>query len=189
MGSSTNQPSPNIPTWKIFKKVLGSNDWAVERQSLELWRAAAGDRGGRLSDELSNSSMASAGKIAERKLQPKIALKEFNNILHESFNEGHHFEMAKRALLRASASESGAIGFASELFSETASYYASRDLPSYVAKSGRIPTTSESIELKNRLRGIASTAAKNTELKNLEPDNWNRYIKKVIDSLINGGGG
>ena len=148
MGTSSNQPSPNTPNWQPAQAILGDPNWPVERQSEELWRSALTDRDGRLTEELVDPLLASACEIAEERIPPASAVQSFNDTLCEQYAAGLTLDMAKRALARASASGSGSVGFAEEFFAEATSYYASRDLPSFVGAAGRIQTSTDSIDLK-----------------------------------------
>lgn len=183
MGTSSNQSSPNTHRWQPAQASLGHLDWAVERQSMELWRAALADREGRLIEELADPLLASACGIAEERIPPARALQSFNDALSEQYAAGLTFDMAKRALARASAAESGSVGFAAELFAEATSYYASRDLPSFVGAPDRIQTTTDSINLKENLRNIAREAARTTGAISTDPEGWRNYIFQVIASL------
>lgn len=187
MGTSTNRPSPNTPVWRPAKAVLGRLDLDTERQSLELWRSALSDRAGRLSAELTDPLIARACEIAEARIPPVRAVQSFDEVLAQQYAAGLTLDMAKRALARASASESGSAGFASELFAETASYYASRDLPSFVGAPGRIQRTSDSIALKEELRNIARSAARTAAPVHPDPDGWRTYVAEVI-SILRGEG-
>lgn len=183
MGTSSNQSSPNTPNWRPVLGVLGDSNWPVERQSEELWRSAIMDRDGRLIEELAHPLIASACEIAEQRIPPANAVQSFDHSLNEQYAVGLTFDMAKRALARVSATESGSVGFAAELFAETISYYASRDLPSFVGASGRIQTTTDAIALKENLRKIARDAARAVAPITTNPQGWRNYISAVIASL------
>ena len=183
MGTSNNQSSPNTPHWQPAQAVLGDPNWPVERQSEELWRSALMDRDGRLTEELADPLLASACEIAEERLLPARAVQSFDNTLSEQYAAGLTFDMAKRALARASATGSGSVGFAEELFAEATSYYASRDLPSFVGAAGRIQTTTDSIALKENLRNIARETARTVAPIATNPQGWRNYISEVIASL------
>ena len=60
MGTSTSQPSPDTPSWRIARQVLGREAAPLARQSEEIWKAATADRGGRLSEELASPILAAA---------------------------------------------------------------------------------------------------------------------------------
>ena len=183
MGTSNNQSSPNTPRWQLAQAVLGNPDWPVERQSEELWRSALTDRDGQLIEELADPLLASACGIAEERIPPASAVQSFNNTLSEQYTAGLMFDMAKRALARASATGSGSVGFAEELFAEATSYYASRDLPSFVGAEGRVQTATDSINLKENLRSIARETARTAGSIATDPQGWRNYISEVIASL------
>ena len=183
MGTSSNQSSPNTPNWQPAQAILGDPNWSVERQSEELWRSALMDRDGRLAEELVDPLLASACEIAEERIPPVSAVQSFNDTLCEQYAAGLTLDMAKRALARASASGSGSVGFAEELFAEATSYYASRDLPSFVGAAGRIQTSTDSIDLKENLRNIAREAARTAGPPATDTAGWQNYISRVIASL------
>jgi hypothetical protein len=187
MGTSTNQPSPNIPTWRLANAVLGRPDWTAERQSREIWRAATSDREGQLYRDLANPLLVEACRIAEGGQDPIRAGQYFHQRLNEDHAAGLALEMAKRALVRAAATQSGATGFASELFAEAASYYVSRDLPSFVGQSGRIATTTEAVHLKDQIRMVARETALKTGPVKADIDSWQTYVSRVISALRGGG--
>ena len=66
MGTSSNQRSPDTPPWRLARAVVGSLAWNPDRQSAEIWRAAMGDREGRLVEELSTPLAARACELAAR---------------------------------------------------------------------------------------------------------------------------
>ena len=183
MGTSSNQPSPNTPSWNIAQAALGHLGLDVERQSEELWQSALMDRDGRLTEELTNPLLASACEIAEERISPARAVQSFDNTLNQQYAAGLTLDMAKRALARASAAESGSIGFAEELFAEATSYYASRDLPSFVGSPERVQTTSDSIALKESLRNIAREAARTAAPIATDLQGWRSYVSEVLASL------
>ena len=184
MGTSSNQSSPNTPSWNIAQAALGSLSLDPEQQSEELWQSALTDRDERLTEELADPLLASACAIAEERISPALAVQSFDNTLSQQYAAGLTFDMAKRALARASAAESGSLGFAEELFAEATSYYASRDLPSFIGAPGHVQTTSDSIALKDNLRTIAREAARTaSSIITTDPGGWRSYISEVLASL------
>lgn len=188
MGTSTNQRSPNRPTWRLATAILGRPEWTAERQSSEIWRAALADREGRLYKELADPLLADACRIAEAGQDPVKAVDSFHGRLNETFAAGLTLEMGKRALVRACAAKSGVSGFASELFAEAASYYVSRDLPSLVGQSGRITTTTEAVRLKDQIRAVARDTALISGTIKADADGWRTYVSNVIAALQKGRG-
>jgi len=188
MGTSSNHPSPNIPIWRPAKAILGRSDWTAERQSNELWRAALADREGRLRADLSDPLLASASRLAEAGLDPSSAVRSFRESLNEAQAAGLTLDMGARALARAAAAKTGAQGFASELFAEAASYYVSRDLPSYIGETGRVGTTSDAIRFKDEIRNIARETARAGGTVRTDPEGWREYVSAVIGALQRGGG-
>ena len=185
MGTSSNQPSPKTPSWGLANAVLGKPSASPERQHQELWRAAIGDQGDALLEALGNPLLANACALSTRSRSPSEAIGRFDQSLLDSHNASLVLDLGKRALVRAVAAKKGATGFASELFAETVSYYASRDLPSFVGAKGRISTTSDAIELKNQIRDHARKIAKMFPVKT-DPEGWKNYVSKVLAALQKG---
>jgi hypothetical protein len=119
-------------------------------------------------------------------MRPALAMREFDQAATETYSANLALDMAKRALARASADSSGAVGFASELFAEAASYFASRDLPSYVGGPGRISTTSAVIGFKDELREIARRTARLSGNVRTDSDGWRAYVNDILSSLQGG---
>jgi hypothetical protein len=185
MGTSSNQSSPRTPNWRLAHAVLGRPDVDAPTQSQELWRAAQGDQGEALLDGLGSSLLAAACNAAAKAENPSQAMRTFEQSLIEQKAAGIFLDLGMRALAKSVAAKTGEVGFASELFAEATAYYASRDLPSFVAAAGRLSTTSDSIQLKDRLRSIAREAALNVPLKT-DPKGWRAYVSKVLRSLQEG---
>ena len=182
MGTSSNQRSPDTPPWRLGRAVVGSLAWNPDRQSAEIWRAAMGDREGRLVEELSTPLAARACELAARNTAPRDALNAFDRSSAEAGVTGLVVEMARRAVVRACAAGSWPQGFGAELFAEAASYYAARDLPSVVTRPGHVETTTQSIALKDRLRAIAREASGQVPVR-ADPEGWRDYVRGVLAVL------
>lgn len=183
MGTSKNVSSPDTPPWKPLLAILGRSDISPERQAQEIWRSAFAERGIRLLDEFGSPAVAIACGIAAGSTDLRDASRSFTNYLAAEHRAGFATEIAKRALVRAISTNAGAEGFARELFAEATSYYASRDLPSFVGARGRIETVSSSIELKNKLKDIARTAVGSAGQPPIEPGRWAHFTETVIKKL------
>ena len=183
MGTSSSQRSPNTPNWQLANAVLGRGDVSLQRQSEEMWRAAAADREGRLAGELGGEVLAAAGSIAAAARSPQEAAALFHRQVQAQKSAGIVVDIGRRALIRAVAQGSGAAGYAAELFSEAASYYSSRDLPSYVGAPGRVESTSDSVALKSGLQGIAREAAAAAGPPPAEPGAWGGFVGRVLTHL------
>ena len=132
MGTSKNVRSPDIPPWKPFLAVVGRPDIPVERQARELWRAAYADRGSRLEDDFSQNTLAVACELAATSRSVQVALREYDSANQREHRAGLGVEIGRRVLARAIARGTGAAGFAADFFADASSYYASRDLPSFI---------------------------------------------------------
>ena len=186
MGTSTNQASPNTPSWRLAKAVLGRKATPLERQSQEIWQAALADRGELLSLELANPLLAEACRLAEGRVAIDSALEFFHQRQTETYATSLILEIGKRALARACVAQSGGSGFASELFSETAAYYVARDLPSVVGARDLTSTTTQAINLKDAIKAIARDAASATKLITTDPQGWQTYVSNVVAALRRG---
>lgn len=161
MGTSTNQASPRSSTsWMAARLVLGNQTVPVQRQTSELWRAAFRDDDARLQSELTSKFVAHCFRVAATADTPHVAKESLGHSAAQ-FKSSLVADLATRAVLRSVAQKGGAAQFAAELFVETVSYYAARDLPSFVGAPGRISTTSDAVRLKTAIRDTTrATAAK-----------------------------
>jgi hypothetical protein len=185
MGTSSNQGSPNTPSWRLARAMLAVPGIDLDRQSQELWRAASGDRGDHLYQDLGDKVLAEACRIAGSSHTPGEALRSYTECLVGSGTAGLAQDLGRRALLRAVASNSGSHGFAAELFSELAAYYASRDLPSFVGAAGRLGSIDQIMNLKTGLRNKAKDVALSISVR-ADAQGWRSYVKKVVDALKQG---
>ncbi len=183
MGTSSNQRSRNIPTWLPARAVLGLNGVAPDYQSRELWRAALGDQEALIRERLSSDVMRFACELASQEQPPTQSIARLEDFLLESPNPNLFDSIAKRALARAASKGGGRETFGAEVFAETASYLASRDIPSYVGAPGRIQSVSEAVSLKAQLQERARTAAANTPLKDTSLQRWRTYVANVLTDL------
>lgn len=183
MGTSTNQASPSNPSWQIVKAVVGSSAVSPERQAIEIWRAAGGEQGEKLANELGGPLFAAACGLADKATSPVEAMREFQKTMLANRASSLYLELGTRALVRAVADKAGSKGFAGELFAEVTSYYAARDLPSYVASPQRVQTTTASIDLKEQMRSHARQIALNTGVVSSSPGAWQAYVAGVLAAL------
>ena len=183
MGTSRNDRSPQTPPWMPALAVLGRADVGVDRQNAEIWRSAAADRGEMLLRDFSNPLLVEACAYLSRGIPPREALERFNKASLHASEGGLVIEMARRALVRSAASEGDPKMFVGELFAEAVSYYASRDLPSFVAARGRVPNTSSVIELKESLRRATRERVGEVGNPALDRRDWKRYISRVLRNL------
>lgn len=186
MGTSTNHPSPDAGGWRLARAVLGRTNVPVEQQSVELWRAVAGDRGERLLRDFGNPLLAAAVAVAVEARTPIEALGRFDDAVRRERAAGLTLDMGRRALARTVAAGDGAAGFGAELFAEAAGYYVSRDLPSYLGAVGRVATATEAVILKDGFRAVARQVARGVaggESHPADPQAWRAYVARVVDDL------
>jgi len=183
VGTSKNVPSPDTPPWKPLLAILGRTDTPIDRQTREIWRSAGAERGHRLIDEFAGPALAMACSLSSTSEDVRSATQAYDVYLSREHHVGFATEIAKRALCRAVATKEGEQGFASELFAEATSYYASRDLPSFVGARGRVRNVSDAIQLKGRLKELSKRVVENAGTPSSTPDNWARYVASVISNL------
>ncbi len=183
MGTSRNDRSPEIPTWKPALAVIGRTDVPADRQLTEIWRAAYGERGERLLYDLSQPSLAVACQLVDEKVPVYRALNQFDEINQRENRAGLAIEIGRRALARCAASGASSLDFVRELFGEATAYYASRDLPSFVAAENRVASNSEGIALKQALQNEAKQAVKELGNPPLDPASWSDHVSRVLSSL------
>jgi len=188
VGTSRNDASPRTPPWRIALAVVGTPDVDPARQGLEIWRAVAADRGEKLVSDFASTSLAEACRYVAEGLPVHDALARYDrSTLHES-EAGLALEMGRRALARCAAQRTDAATFVGELFAEAVSYYASRDLPSFVAAEGRVANTSRAIELKDKLRQATKEQVKALGSPQLTPKGWKSHVTRVVTALRGEGG-
>jgi hypothetical protein len=186
LGTSKNVASPRTPPWRPVLAVLGRPDIPAERQAREIWLGASADRGSRLLDDLSQSTLAAACQLAQRSTDASAAVREYDSMSQRAGRVGFAIELGKRALARSVANRSSSSGFATELFSEATAYYASRDLASLVASRGRIETTSAAIDLKKQLREITREKIRALGSPKTDPRGWGHFVQEAV-SVLRGG--
>jgi hypothetical protein len=186
VGTSRNVSSPSTPEWKLTGAVIGRNDVSVERQALEVWRSAYADRGSRLIDDFSHPTLAVACSLAARSSDVSSALRQYDSLLNADHRVGFAAEVGRRALARAIVGSLGSEGFARELFAEATSYYASRDLCSFVGSPGRVESTTKAIALKNAMKDSARVIVAKHRMGAVSPDSWAKYVTAAVDSLRGG---
>lgn len=188
MGTSRNDPSPKTPPWRIALAVIGTPDINPTRQGLEIWKAVAADRGEKLVSDFTSPALAEACRYVAEGMTVHDALARYDrSTLHES-GTGLALEIGRRALARCAAQRTDAATFVGELFAEAVSYYASRDLPSFVARQGRVANTSRSIDLKDKLRQATREQVKALGTPQLTSRGWKSHITKVVRALQSEGG-
>jgi hypothetical protein len=183
MGTSRNDPSPDIPPWRLARAALGRDQFSPERQAEALWRAAATERGDRLAEAFGDPALARACAIADERPPVRDALQGFEAAVSELGAAGLAVDMGRRALARTAAHAGDAADFAGELFAEAVSYYASRDLPSLVGSAGRVQSAAGSLELKGELRRATKARIIGLDAPASDPDGWRRYVDSALRAL------
>lgn len=186
MGTSSNHASPDTGGWRLAQAVLGRTAVPVEQQSVELWRAVAGDRGDRLLQDFGSPLLATAAAVAAETRTPVEALRRFDEAVRRERAAGLTLDMGRRALARTVATAGGAAAFGAELFAEAAGYYVSRDLPSYLGAAGRVATATEAVTLKEGFRTVARQAARSAAGEASppsDPQGWRAYVARVVNDL------
>lgn len=187
MGTSVNQPSPNTPSWRLARALLGRSDTPAERQVAELWRAATADRSQALQRELADPILARAVEIAAASAgTAHDALERFDQVVYESRSNNFALELGRRALARAVLNGTGPGGFAAGLFSEATAYYVSRDLPGFVGSPSRVNTAHQALALKSELQGLTYRLA-SAQTPTASAEGWARFVESTV-ALLTGRG-
>jgi hypothetical protein len=133
--------------------------------------------------DFSDPALAQACEIAARGLTPQEAVSRFNDVTKYVSEAGLTVDMGRRAIARCAAEHGDAKQFMAEFFAEATSYYASRDLPSYVAAPGRIAGSTDSIRLKESLRQATRQQVESVGQPRLAPRQWSQYIREILSVL------
>lgn len=137
------------------------------------------EKGAALAAELAGAPFAAAVELADKPLAE--ALPAFDRSIRETRTTTLFADLARRALARAVITNGGSEAFGPELFAETTTYFASRDLPSVVAGEGRIGSARDSLALKNDLRGeVLSRVGQVTANPRVD---WPSYVAGAIAAL------
>jgi hypothetical protein len=98
-------------------------------------------------------------------------------------------EIARRAAAKSFSGGGGgggsATSFAVAVFVEAGDYLASRDLPSFVGVSEKMPKVSDLVALKRRIRGRIADVVGEVELPEGENafEVWPDYVGRVVETL------
>jgi hypothetical protein len=183
MGTSKDERSPHTPPWRPALAVLGKPDVSPERQLIEIWRSAYGDRGQRLIDDFSSPAIAEACRLVAERVPLNEALNRFDESNARENRGGLAIELGRRALARCAAISARPSDFVQQLFAEATSYYASRDLPSFVAQEGRVRNNSEVIALKQALQTGAKRTVERFGEPPLDQASWSALVKRTVNAL------
>src|ERR1700682_604828 len=138
MGTSRNDRSLDISIWKPALAAIGNPHVAAERQNLEIWRAAYAERGSLLEREIGSPLLASACRFISQELPLQTALARFDETARETRGSSFVLDLSRRAFIRGSSRKEEVQAFVGETFAELVTYYASRDLSSYIGAEGRL---------------------------------------------------
>ncbi len=163
--------------------VLGRSDVPPERQSREIWLAASADRGEKLLRDFSHSALAQACHLVAEGVSVDDGLRTYEQATRYESESGFAIELGRRALVKALAARGATVDFVGEVFSEAISYYASRDLPSFVAATGCVSSSSEAIKLKEQFRRIAKASVRSLGQPKYDGKQWKAYVSQVLDTL------
>lgn len=184
MGTSRNDPSPDIPVWHPTMSLLGRRNIPANRQTQEIWRSiSADDSGERFASSLSSPMLAEACRIVDQQSSIQDGIRRFDESIAAQYETGLTLDMGRRALARTLANGGHSQEFVAELFTEAVSYYASRDLPSVVGCSGRIGTATELVQLKQAIRQTTRDTVLKAGVPIYDHDGWGKYILGVVELL------
>ena len=183
MGTSRNDRSPETPNWRPVLASIGNPLVNVERQNLEIWRAAFAEKGALLERELGSSLLASACSYISQDLPLHTALARFDETAREIGESSFVLDLARRAFIRCSSRKESVPSFVGETFAELVSYYASRDLSSFIGAKNRLSNVAESVQLKERLRSITKHQVAVAGEPTTDPEGWKQYVRRVLALL------
>jgi hypothetical protein len=183
MGTSRNDRSPDTPNWKPALAAIGNPQVDAERQNLEIWRAAYSESGALLENYLGGLLLAKACDFISQDLPLNTAITRFDEAARRTRESSFVLDLARRAFIRSRAKNGSVSNFIGETFAELVSYYASRDLPSYVGASGRLSDVSDSVNLKEKLQAVTRERVISAGEPRIDPSGWKRYIRRVLGSL------
>jgi hypothetical protein len=183
MGTSRNDRSPDTPNWKPVLAVIGNSNVEAERQNLEIWRAAVAENGPLLERSLGGPFLVQVCRVLGQRLEVANAVAEFDTAARVTKESTFVSDLARRAFIRSSARNDSASGFIEETFSEIVTYYASRDLPSYIGATGRISDVSQSVDLKKSLQKATREKVSAVGKPPTDSSGWKRYVVRVLAAL------
>jgi preprotein translocase subunit SecA len=183
MGTSRNERSPSTPNWKPALAVLGIPDVGAERQNLELWRAAYSESGALLERSLSSPLLIQACRLISQELPVRTAVKRFDSAARKERQTTFIVDLARRAFVRSSAKKESVSEFVGETFAEIVTYYASRDLPSYIGAPGRLANISDSVSLKQNLQDVTKAKVRSAGRPETNAAAWKTYVARVLATL------
>jgi hypothetical protein len=183
MGTSRNDRSPDTPNWKPVLAVIGNSNVEAERQNLEIWRAAVAENGSLLERSLGGPLLVHACRVLGQRLEIANAVAEFDTAAREANESTFISDLTRRAFIRSSARNDSSSRFIEETFSEIVTYYASRDLPSYIGASGRISDVSQSVDLKKSLQNATKEKVSAEGRPPTDFTGWKRYVARVLAAL------
>jgi len=183
MGTSRSDRSPETPNWRPVLASIGNPLVSAERQNLEIWRAAYAEKGTSLERDLGSSLLASACSYISQGLALPSALARFDETARETGESSFVLDLARRAFARSSSRKESVSSFVGETFAELVSYYASRDLSSFIGAENRLSDVTESVELKEQLRSITKQQVSAVGEPATDPEGWRQYVRRVLTSL------
>jgi len=148
-----------------------------------MWHAATNDRQGRLFHDLASDAVAAAFQFVSESRDVSAAARAYDEFVLNHKLSGLYLQWAKRALVRTARASGRRPDFVAELLSEVASYYISRDLPSYVGTRSRLGTMSQALELKGNFLGIARSTARRVVQTIPSSVPWGMVVERTLDEL------
>ena len=183
MGTSRNDRSPETPKWKPVLAVIGNINVEAQRQNLEIWRAAFAESGELLRRSLGSPLLVQACRVVSQRLEVGNAIAAFDAAARETPEPSFISDLTRRAFIRSAARKDSVDEFIGETFSEIVTYYASRDLPSYIGAGGRISDVAASVNLKKTLQDTTKEKVASVGRPHLDSRSWRRYVARVLVEL------
>jgi len=187
MGTSTRHRSPSTPIWDAVHTSYKSASIAPERLTHEVWRAASLQPGERLPKQLESSIVHTLLRTALTSESPEEGIAAARRVIAKSHTSSLATDIAQRALVQSFTDRRNQVaGFAHSLFVEAVTYLVSRDLPGYVGTGERLPTISDAISLKSKIRDVTLSNVRSVPIPpgvEETPAKWKSYTRNVIALL------
>lgn len=183
MGTSVNQASPKTLNWQAVHAAFRNPETPVDRIVTEVWRAAANQPQGDLTQLLSAPIVAKLGELAiHAKTSAEVARTSAIEIVRTKA-ASLAADIARRAAVQSIGSADRATTYREKIFAEATNYLVSRDLPGFLG-AGRTKNAAESIEFKTAVNSRASDIARSvTGPKTFSTKSWGRHVQEVVSAL------
>ncbi|MFC1897597.1 hypothetical protein ACFLX8_03420 [Chloroflexota bacterium] len=188
MGTSFSHRSPSTPSWRAVSAAYLNASIPEERVVEEIWKAATNQPHDKLASSLSEPIIYACLKVALESDDFNTADYNVSKLIAMSGEASLATDIAKRAVLSSflEVSRDKKRNFIKLLFSNTADYLISRDIPSYFGRGSRLENMSSTIQFKEDLKRLVVNRVNDYELPDQiedDPQSWKRYVEGAISYL------